>query len=437
MMGRQNQTKRTERERLANRFAFSITRTTQTLYQTAAIRKLIITGTGLTQGSTLVFDPPLTKDVDYSQRFVDSNKLILTLNKGKRWAPYECVLAIKTVKSGSKNIPIGSGGEGVQVATIKADPTVEESKRIIFNSHTKRLFIKGSGFSIDGTEITLTPTSRAAYEIESIEYDQIVLRLVDGKSWTPEGKGAIMATKFDTGAGEVILTSEVQVANVEPDDKDNNCDDSCEWALDGVCDDGTGSGSAPWFDDDYGGLYAYGKYDDFYGYGYGADDYLGPVCDPGTDCSDCGGPPTPDAPPVCDNSCQWSNDGFCDDTRTTGLCNAGTDCHDCGPVGASNFTSQDDDGWWDDDDNYWEMDDVLDAENKGNPKVARGIFGRGNDGDEKTGKVLEGFGYTFVGFVAAFCTYSTIQHFRTPVDLRGKYTKVPVDPNAEDLDKIG
>ena len=30
---------------------------------------------------------------------------------------------------------------------------------------------------------------------------------------------------------------------------------------------------------------------------------------------------------------------------------------DCGPVGASNFTSSDDDGKWDDDDDYWTFDD--------------------------------------------------------------------------------
>ena len=37
---------------------------------------------------------------------------------------------------------VGSGGEGVQVATIKADPTIDESQRIIYNTHTKRLFIR-------------------------------------------------------------------------------------------------------------------------------------------------------------------------------------------------------------------------------------------------------------------------------------------------------
>jgi len=122
--------------------------------------------------------------------------------------------------------------------------------------------------------------------------------------------------------------------------------------MDGICDDGSISTDLSLHDDDYGGFYYgyYGYYSDD-----GDDGYLAPVCPQGTDCTDCGG--TVVIPPVCDNSCQWSNDGFCDDTRTSGLCNLGTDCHDCGPVGASNYTTWDDDGWWDDDDNYWGIDD--------------------------------------------------------------------------------
>ena len=43
------------------------------------------------------------------------------------------------------------------------------------------------------------------------------------------------------------------------------------------------------------------------------------------------------------------------------LCDLGTDCHDCGPASEGNFTTWDDDGWWDDDENYW--DDDYDFEN--------------------------------------------------------------------------
>merc|ERR1711924_445486 len=45
----------------------------------------------------------------------------------------------------------------------------------------------------------------------------------------------------------------------------------------------------------------------------------------------------------------------------SGLCDLGTDCHDCGPASKGNFTTFDDDGWWDDDENYW--DDDYDWEN--------------------------------------------------------------------------
>jgi hypothetical protein len=151
---------------------------------------------------------------------------------------------------------------------------------------------------------------------------------------------------------------------------------SCEYAFDGLCDDGS-SKERDWYDDDYGGFYGYddGQYYD-YGYYYYGDDkegddtFLAAICDVGTDCTDCGGPthPTQEVTVECDNSCQWANDGFCDDDRTSGLCSAGTDCHDCGPAGASNFTSLFGDDWewnadgdtfWDDDDNYWAGDDEL------------------------------------------------------------------------------
>merc|ERR1712118_574792 len=102
------------------------------------------------------------------------------------------------------------------------------------------------------------------------------------------------------------------------------------------------------FDDDYGGFYGYdddyyGGYGyDYYGYGDDDDDFLAPVCEKGTDCTDCGGA-DPDAPTVeCTNTCQWANDDYCDDTRTSGLCDLGTDCHDCGPASKGNFTTLDD-----------------------------------------------------------------------------------------------
>ena len=212
----------------------------------------------------------------------------------------------------------------------------------------------------------------------------MVLVLKEGKSWAGASTDrsasgepvAVYVTKVDTGAGEVVMKEDgTMIANVFADPEGAVCDDSCEWALDGVCDDGSnsaaGSGgggrgggegegsSARQGDDDYGGFYAYD--DDYYGgYGYyyeDDDDFLAPVCEEGTDCTDCASDAEEVEPTECSNICKWANDGYCDDTRTSGLCELGTDCHDCGPAGAGNFSVvSDDDGWWDDDENYWDDD---------------------------------------------------------------------------------
>ena len=183
------------------------------------------------------------------------------------------------------------------VATVLADPTIEASERKIYATHTKRLIVQGSGFSLDGTELTLRLTSRSSYEVESVEMAEMVLILKEGKSWAPaktkdDGKPvSIYVTKIDTGAGEVVMEDDgAIVARVFPDPSGAVCDDSCEWALDGVCDDGSAGEDREVFDDDYGGFYGYdddyyGGYGyDYYGYGDDDDDFLAPVCEKGTDC---------------------------------------------------------------------------------------------------------------------------------------------------------
>mmetsp|Transcript_11821 Transcript_11821/g.14771 ORF Transcript_11821/g.14771 Transcript_11821/m.14771 type:complete len:921 (-) Transcript_11821:1207-3969(-) len=363
----------------------SITRTaSQTLYQTAAVRKLIISGTGLCSDAYLEFQPPLSKDIDYSIDKVKKDTITLSLKSGKKWR-YEAgalyVTAITCPKSERVELAYG---QGIVVASIMADPTIEMSERKIYATYTKKLVITGAGFSIDGTELQLNPTSRSAYEIDSITPTEIVLALKQGKSWsssssssekknkgTDESLGVITVTEIDTGAGTVkIAGSGVTVAKIFPDPQGAVCDDSCEWALDGVCDDGSNQGMRSWQDDDYGGIYAYD--DDYYGglgyYYEDDDDFLAPVCEPGTDCTDCGRTSTgPDehaaitATVECTNTCQWAEDGYCDDTRTSGLCELGTDCKDCGPASAGNYTKWDDDGWWDDDASVW--DDDYDFDN--------------------------------------------------------------------------
>jgi protease YdgD len=76
----------------------------------------------------------------------------------------------------------------------------------------------------------------------------------------------------------------------------SSCNNSCQYAYDGECDDGRA----------------------------GADT---DSCGFGTDCSDC------EYASACDNSCQYAYDGECDDGRagsSTSTCSYGTDCNDCG-----------------------------------------------------------------------------------------------------------
>jgi hypothetical protein len=206
----------------------------------------------------------------------------------------------------------------------------------------------------------------------------LVIELKEGKSWVPAAlqKGdtlpSIRVTQINTGAGAVRLTTKdhpdgVVVASVVKDQEGAVCDNSCEFANDGVCDDGTAASGkqrqrvkeeGDWEDDIYGN-YFYGEdggdndddfheYDDdyygagydYYNYGYGDDDdeegygYGAPVCDPGTDCDDCSAAAVNalnNPSDRCDNTCSWSKDGVCDDARVKGPCALGTDCQDqCG-----------------------------------------------------------------------------------------------------------
>ena len=100
------------------------------------------------------------------------------------------------------------------------------------------------------------------------------------------------------------------------------CDDTCEFAKNGVCNDATAT-----YSDD---IVSRGGEDDLF-------DFLS-ACAPGTDCTDCSSEMIIEditaGVVVCDDTCWFANDGFCDDGRfgLTAFCQLGTDCGDCGPV---------------------------------------------------------------------------------------------------------
>uniref|UniRef100_A0A7S3NKQ2 Uncharacterized protein n=1 Tax=Aureoumbra lagunensis TaxID=44058 RepID=A0A7S3NKQ2_9STRA len=393
------------------------TATSQTLYETPAKKKLTISGEKFCSNTKVVtpeeveitFDPPTT---DYQVRSIDASTIILDLKKKAKWPVG--TLKIKALKCTAKQNPVSfAGDDGVAVATILANPTIETHEDLtLYNHHSRRLVIRGSGFSLEGTTIKLEPAADSPpYNvIESLE-DYIALELdsfKDDASWIPDDQLAgktdglkLKVIEIDTGAGGVIFEKNNVIATVVNEPDGDFCDDSCEWANDGVCDDGTQPyigdtddstprrPNANRYDDDYGGLYRdddddiYGYGEDDYGYyadrGYD-DDYGGwlrewdddtgmntAACAPGTDCTDCqprAGDGRLDEPKeeMCSNTCEFARDGYCDDGRD-GLpmyCPSGTDCQDCGPVGASNFTKFDDEFWDDDGDNYYFTDDYWD-----------------------------------------------------------------------------
>jgi len=341
-----------------------VTRTNhQILYQTPAIRKLVIQGSSLSPDAKLTFDPPLKRDVDYQVVKATDDSMVLDLLAGRMWRQTAGHLMLMSIDTG-KGAPVElAHGTGIVVADIAANPTIASASANLRITATlsKRLQIYGTGFSIDGTELTLEPTSRAAYDIEAVYPNEIVLKLKEGKTWgtVPPGQSSVelVVTKIDTSAGEYIFQDAngapqpVVVATIVPDSaattasgEQVRCDDTCMWANDGVCDDGS-RGSRPfgggaketsgekrsgawWEDDDLGGWYAdereevqggayedkydYGYYDDQYGY-YG-DDTAMPACILGTDCTDCGGPlDAVDFADTAKSQGDWDDDEWFDD----------------------------------------------------------------------------------------------------------------------------
>jgi hypothetical protein len=378
----------------------------QVLYQTPTLTYLTISGSKLTASASMVFAPPLKAGVDYDVVKATASKLTLGLLPGRAWRPSPGPLILKSLETTDGGDPLHlAHGTGIVVADVVADPAVSVSRAPITASTTRRVSIRGAGFDLDGVEVSLEPTWASAYEVEQVFADEVVLKLKEGKAWTPSGSGVaykipaggvpLVVTRVTTSAGDFVFkdasgkAAPVQVATIVEDLKTASgeavkCDDTCPWALDGVCDDGSvksegkgkgggrkgpGGGRGYAAQDDYaygygydeaGGDGAYGYADDeedlydddkfleggdgqysydeyeygydyFYGdeegdtYGYYGDDWGAAACAPGTDCTDCG---------------QIDADG--------------APLRDWGDEGGK---GEDDDAWFDDDEEEWWDDD--------------------------------------------------------------------------------
>jgi hypothetical protein len=221
---------------------------------------------------------------------------------------------------------------------------VSAGTQTFHETQSKLIIISGTGFPYPADiKISIRPTYPDAYKIVVFE-NTLHFQLKQGKSWLPSfltlkgedesRKIPLQVASIDTGAGEITFDNPITVGFIVKDREGFTCDDSCEFAFDGVCDEGTSNESS--VSDD----------------GFLAQDSS--ACVKGTDCTDCGGvdamtsiskAPVPDSNNIesCVNTCAYARDGVCDDPRGANYCKLGTDCQDCGPVGADNFTRIDND----------------------------------------------------------------------------------------------
>ena len=386
---------------------------TQKVYQSANQEKIAISGSGFEEGISFTFSPPLKANTDYTMKVVSKNKIEVFLMSGKKWSKDAGLLLVSAINKDGKSYQLANG-DGIRVATVLEDPTVDEDDENVHETQSKVVVISGKGFTnIADVKVTVRPAVPGAYKVLSVSDDTIRLQLKPDYDWLPsfltltdsDKKIPLQIASINTGAGDLTFDNPITIGMIVKDREGVVCDDSCEFAFDGVCDDGTedemyynyDEEGGYYQDDDQGGYYGEGQYangdayddeeEEFYDDYYMEDEEMEvSACLLGTDCTDCGGVDAivdysevsedDEEAVVCTNTCGYARDGQCDDPRGANYCILGTDCQDCGKVGSDNFTTVDDDGWWDDDDDYWSFNDgdfiaQADGIEKNRHKVAK------------------------------------------------------------------
>ena len=347
------------------------------VYQSALKQEVVVTGTGFKDNMVFALDPPLQLNVDYTMEVHSKNKAVLHLVGSRKWRADPGFIIARSVTVDGRSFPL-AGTEGIRIAIVLADPYISPSKESYHETQSKLLVISGSGFTnVADTKVVIRPTMPNAYKVIGVLEDAIRVQLKPENDWLPSfmslkdeddsKKILLQVASVDTGAGEVTFDTPVTIGYIIKDREGVVCDDSCEFAFDGVCDDGSEPNDEYYYqnyfnymDDDFGGFYEDGEY---YGYGegdgygdgvmYGVayddyymenEDYMVSACVEGTDCTDCGGvdaiidysrPLEPDSGfESCTNTCIYPRDGVCDDPRGTKYCELGA----YGAIGLANLT---------------------------------------------------------------------------------------------------
>lgn len=282
------------------------------VYQSHLRDKVIIIGKGFARNMTLTLSPALQLDGDCSIQVVSENKLELYLKDGRLWRTEPGFITVHAAQVGGKNFTF-FGTKGVHIAYVLPDPVIVTSAVIVYKSQSKVIQIRGSGFTnATDMKLVLHPTTNDAYSVLDASTGLIRLQLKPGNAWLSslheETGNSLRILSIDTGAGEIIFDSPIAVATVIDNKIGVVCDDTCEFAFDGVCDVGGDTfveGSGKWAN----------------------------ACMEGTDCTDCGGIDGVEDYPqfvdyggdsmLCTDTCMYAGDGVCDDLRGTMFCDQG------------------------------------------------------------------------------------------------------------------
>lgn len=267
------------------------------VYQSALQKSIVIDGRGFAADMSLTLDPPLLAGVDYYVTCIPTGQLQLQLNSGKKWRQDAGPLYLKHISSPDREQSFG-GDAGVRIAQILADPVITASEALVHNTQTKIVTIHGHGFTnIPDMKVTLGIASGWQFKVIRVTEDTMQWQLKPNEAWNPslmnlsgERRIPLLVTVIDTGAGDVSLADPVTVGYVVADMPYAVCDDSCEFAYDGVCDDIAQKLFHQHHQASYTGI---------------------PPCVNYTDCTDCGGVDAV-VGPQCTNTCQYARDNVCD-----------------------------------------------------------------------------------------------------------------------------
>jgi hypothetical protein len=258
------------------------------VYQSILRQSITVLGSGFTNEMRITFDPPLKANIDYSMTVRSTNKLVLALLPGRKWAKTPSFIIAKSVTIDGESYEL-AGSDGIRVAVVLADPVITPGTANIHQGQSKVVTIMGSGFTnVADTKITIRPTVPGAYQVLGVTDKLVRVQLLPNKEWLPnflslsddsdDKKIPLEITSIDTGAGVIDFDFPYVVGNVVKDREGVVCDDSCEFAFDGICDDGTETDYYEYYEE-----YGYYQDDDEGGYYYVGDDKEGDDDDEGGD----------------------------------------------------------------------------------------------------------------------------------------------------------